>query len=87
MLSDLVATTSELGFPALGLGVEVARDGGETAFLEAELEEHPPLDWTPDMATELLRHHGYELDGEWVEIDAPDDDDASWRVGVVFVGR
>ena len=53
---DLTAVTSEYGDerPERGLGVSIRRGGIEVEYIDATgIEEHAPMDWTPDMAQVL----------------------------------
>lgn len=78
----LTAVTFALGDerPDHWLGVSIRRDGIEVEYLDATgLEEHAPMDWTPDEATQLLREHGYEVADEWIDIDETGGEDPAWK--------
>lgn len=84
-VQNLTAVTSEFGGerPEHGLGVSIRRGGTEVEYLDATgIEEHAPMDWTIDEATQLLREHGYVVVGMWMDIDVTGGDDATWTVEV-----
>jgi hypothetical protein len=70
--SNLTAVTTALADPrpGYGFGVSLRQANSEVEYLIAtDIEEHAPMDWTPDEATQLLRESGYDVIGEWVDID------------------
>ncbi|OAK53830.1 hypothetical protein [Rhodococcoides kyotonense] len=82
---NLTAITSEYADerPEHGLGVSIRRGGIEVEYLDAtDIEEHAPMDWTPDMAEVLLGEHGYEITGRWIDISDTCDDDPIWEIPV-----
>ncbi|MDJ0363124.1 hypothetical protein [Rhodococcus sp. H29-C3] len=88
-VQNLTAITSALGDirPGLGLGVSVREFDSEVEYLIATgIEEHAPLDWTPEMATELLRYRGFEMIGKWEDIDHTGGEDPTWKVAVELRG-
>ncbi|MGU3438274.1 hypothetical protein ACNHUS_35345 [Actinomycetes bacterium M1A6_2h] len=81
---NLTAVTSEFGDsrPDRGLGVSIRENGTEIEYLAATcIEEHAPMDWTPDMAAVLLSDHGYEVTGVWTDIDETGED-STWTAPV-----
>ncbi|MBY6414813.1 hypothetical protein HQ346_24860 [Rhodococcus sp. BP-252] len=88
--SKLTAITTALADPrpGCGLGVSLRRNNTEVEYLIAtDIEEHAPMDWTPDEATQLLRESGYDVIGEWVDIDHTGGEDPTWKAVVVRTGR
>ncbi|WP_315771867.1 hypothetical protein [Rhodococcoides kroppenstedtii] len=83
--TNLTATTSESGHDRHGLGVALAATSGPFEYLVADLEALPAVDWTTDMATELLRHHGYELVGEWT-VTGADEWGRTWTAPITAIG-
>lgn len=84
--AQLTAVTSELGDDRSdhGLGVSIRRNNSEVEYLDATgIEEHAPMDWTPLMAEQLLIDWGYEVVGEWEDIDHTGGDDPTWKATVV----
>lgn len=82
---NLTAITSEYGDerPEHGLGVSIRRGGTEVEYLDVTgIEEHAPMDWTPDMAEVLLGEHGYEITGSWTDISALCAEDPIWEMPV-----
>lgn len=82
---NLTAVTSEYGDerPQYGLGVSIRRGGTEIEYLDATgIEEHAPMDWTPDMAMVLLGEHGYEVTGSWTDISGICVEDPIWEAPV-----
>ncbi|WP_032391991.1 hypothetical protein [Rhodococcoides fascians] len=82
---DLTAVTSEYGDerPERGLGVSIRRGGIEVEYIDATgIEEHAPMDWTPDMAQVLLDRRGYAVTGRWVDISAPCAEDPIWELPI-----
>ena len=82
--SNLTAVTTALAAtrPGYGLvyGVSLRRNNSEVDYLNAiGMEEHWPGDWTPDEATQLLRESGYEVIGEWEDIDHTGGEDPTWK--------
>ncbi|MDV7991608.1 hypothetical protein [Rhodococcus sp. IEGM 1374] len=45
------------------------------------------MDWTPDEATELLLESGYEVVGEWEDIDHTGGEDPTWKAVIVAADR
>lgn len=84
-LADLTVTTSESGHERHGLGVELASPAGAFEYLPAGLGVLPALDWTTDMATELLRHHGYGLVGEWTVTEDDDENGRTWTAPMTAI--
>ncbi|MDJ0363377.1 hypothetical protein [Rhodococcus sp. H29-C3] len=83
---NLTAVTSSLADERSehGLGVSIRRGGTEIEYLDATgIEEHAPMDWTPDEATQLLRERGYGVVGEWTDIDHTGGDDPTWKVEIL----
>lgn len=82
---NLTAITSEYGDdrPEHGLGVSIRRGGIEVEYLDAtDIEEHAPMDWTPDMAEVLLGEHGFEITGRWIDISEICSEDPIWEMPV-----
>lgn len=85
---QLTAVTSTLAPSGRELGVSLRRNNSETDYLIAtDLEEHAPMDWTPDEATQLLLESGYEVVGEWEDIDHTGGEDPTWKAVVVRTER
>lgn len=83
--TQLTAVTSAIGDsrPSHGLGVSLRSNNSEFTYLIAtDIEEHAPMDWTPDEATQLLRERGYGVIGEWEDIDHTGGEDPTWKAKI-----
>ncbi|KZF07758.1 hypothetical protein A2J03_22215 [Rhodococcus sp. EPR-157] len=86
---NLTAVTSEFGDgrPDRGVGVSVRSNDIEVGYLHATgIEEHAPMDWTPLAAVQLLAEHGYQVVGEWADIDETGGDDPTWQFAITRSG-
>lgn len=87
-MTETAATLTAVTFALAPLGrewgVSLRRNNTEVEYITAtDIEEHAPMDWTPDEATQLLRESGYEVIGAWADIDHTGGDDPTWRAVIV----
>lgn len=91
-MTETAATLTAVTFALAPLGrewgVSIRSEGSEREYIAATgIEEHAPMDWTPDEATQLLRESGYEVIGEWEDIDHTGGEDPTWKAVIVAADR
>lgn len=81
--TELTAVTFAFAPSGREWGVSIRSEGSELEYISAtDIEEHAPMDWTPDEATQLLRERGYRVIGEWEDIDHTGGEDPTWKARV-----